>query len=529
MSKESGRGILRSSFGVAFATLSSRILGLVRVMLEARVLGGGSVASGWFLAFAIPNLFRRLLGEGALGTALIPLITDTEVKEGVERARRELGVVFGVLGIVLALIVIVFSGGAALLLKFAPLLNMELLQTERIQLMLSTLILLMPYAFFICFVGVCGAVLNTCKQFVLPTLGALLLNIFLIGGLAWGYFAHIRDVRSFLPVLAMLVLLAGFLQFVLMFLLLRKCGRMPIFFRGMFRERKILRDLWKLALPGVVGGMALQISFLVDRFLAVILGAQAVPALTNVDRIVDLPIGIFAISLGSVLMASISRSAASGKNDEISENLVFCLRHVLFISIPMAAGMLFLWRPALTVLCLGGNYTVSDLEATKFVAMFYGLGIPLFCTLKVILPAYYARKMMKLPLISSLIAIAANIILNLILMIPLKQGGIALATVCSSLLNNGILLYFLDRQGVHLEWKGLVWLLVRCWGLALLGGWGVAWCYPILRKYISFGYLGEFPALAVACILFAGVYFAANRLCCAPEIRELRSLLIRRK
>lgn len=521
-------GILRSSFGVAFATLASRILGLVRVMLEARVLGGGSVAGAWFLAFAIPNLFRRLLGEGALGTALIPVITETEVKSGTEQMRRALGVVFSVLGCLLALITLVFSGGAALLLKVAPSSSIALLHTERIQLMLGLLVFLMPYAFFICLVGVIGAVLNTCKQFVLPALGALLLNIFLIGGLAWGYWHHLQDVRSFLPVLVWLVLISGAVQLLLMLLLLRKYDRLPIFSRDMFRNTKVLKELGKLVAPGLIGGFALQISFMVDRFLAISLGPQAVPALTNVDRIVDLPIGIFAISLGSVLMAGVSRSAANGDTQEIGESLLFCLRHVLFISVPIAAGMLFFWRPALTILCLGGNYTADDLEATKQVAMFYGSGIPLFCTLKVILPAYYARKQMKLPLYSSLAAIAVNIVLNLLLMIPLKQGGIALATVLSSLLNNAILLYFLGRQGIALNWKVLAALLLRSGGIALTAGWGLFLLYPVLRESLSFRYVGEFPAFAVLCLLFAGVYLIGNGLCRAPEINELRTLLRRK-
>lgn len=522
-------GILRSSFGVAFATLASRLLGLVRVMLEARVLGGGSVAGAWFLAFAIPNLFRRLLGEGALGTALIPVITETEVKEGTEAVRRDLGIVFAVLGLILAVIVLLTSGGAALLLAAAPSSRFELLHTERIQIMLHLLIFLMPYAFFICLVGVMGAVLNTCKQFVLPALGALLLNIFLVSGLAWGYWHGIQDVRAFLPVLVRLVLLSGGIQFILMLLLLWKCGRLPFFGADMFRRTAVLKKLWKLVLPGLIGGTALQISFLVDRFLAINLGAQAVPALTNVDRIVDLPIGIFAISLGSVLMASISRSAANGNNDEIGHELNFCLRHVFFISIPMAVGMLFFWRPALTILCLGGSYTASDLEATKQVAMFYGLGIPLFCSLKVILPAYYARKMMKLPLISSLIAIMANIVLNLLLMIPLQQGGIALATVISSLLNNSILLYFLHRQGIPPAWKELAASLLRNGITAVLAAWGLFNCYPFFRERLSFRYLGEFPAFMVLCILFAGVYAAVNGLCRAPEVQELKALLKKRK
>lgn len=529
MSRESGSGILRSSFGVAFATLSSRILGLLRVMLEARVLGGGSIASAWFLAFALPNLLRRLLGEGALGTALIPIITETEVREGETAVRRDLGVVFGVLGLLLAVIVAVVSAGAWLLLELAPHSDIELLKTERTGLMLQLLIILMPYAFFICLIGVIGAVLNTCKQFVLPALGALLLNIFLVCGLLWGFMAGVSDITDFLHVQAYLVLTSGILQFILMVFLLYRYRRLPFFSLGMFRNTKVLKELWHLALPGFIGGMALQISFLVDRFIAFSIGPQAVPALTNVDRIIDLPIGIFAISLGSVLMASISRSAASGNSDEIADNLSFCLRHVFFISVPMACGMLFLWRPVLTILCLGGNYTVEDLDATRTVALFYGLGIPLFCTLKVILPAYYARKQMRLPLISSLTAICVNIVLNLVLMFPLKQGGIALATVISSLVNNALLVIFLKRQGIFLHWQQILSSLLRCTIPAFAAGAGGLAFYRMIRQYFSAAWHGECEAFLLTGAVFALIYFSGTFLLKAPETKELKTMVSRRK
>ena len=178
MSSRRGHGILKSSLGVSLATLLSRLLGLVRVMLEARVLGGDAVASAWGLAFAIPNTFRRLLGEGALGTALIPLVSETDEKAGPEQVRRELGIVFSVLSLILALIVAVVAAGATGLRELAAEEEFArwfpVLASRRVQLALSILPLLMPYAFFICLIGAIGAVLNTRKIFVLPALGALL-------------------------------------------------------------------------------------------------------------------------------------------------------------------------------------------------------------------------------------------------------------------------------------------------------------------------------------------------------------------
>lgn len=218
MSGSDRAGILKSSFGVAAATLFSRVLGLLRVMLETRVLGGGAFASAWYLAFSIPNLFRRLLGEGALGTALIPLISQLEEEHGPDRVRRDLSVIFSLLSLLLAILVIVIAAGSLGLRSAAhtqfALTHFPLLATERLQLTLGILPLLMPYALFICLIGVIGAVLNTRKVFVLPALGALLLNLFLIGALALGYFRGIavESLETFLRILSFLVLLSGATQ-----------------------------------------------------------------------------------------------------------------------------------------------------------------------------------------------------------------------------------------------------------------------------------------------------------------------------
>ncbi len=529
-------GILKSSFGVSLATLLSRVLGLVRVMFEARVLGGGGVASAWFLAFAIPNLFRRLLGEGALGTALIPVVAKLENDHGPERVRRDLAVVFTALSFVLAAVVVVVSAGAWLLRRiFAPggalAEQFPVLASERIQLALGLLPLLMPYAFFICLIGVVGAVLNTRRVFVLPALGALLLNFFLIGGLAAALCRGITPDRlpDFLSFLSLLVLASGAVQLLLMLLLLHWQGRFPVLSWKVFRDTTILKQLWSLVLPNMISGAALQVSFLLDRSLAICLGPQAVPALTNVDRLIDLPIGIFAIALSSVLMVNMSQSAARGDQAEIAESLVFSLRHVYFICIPMAALMVGFWEPMIRMLCLGGNYTESDLEATRFVAIFYGAGIPAFCAIKMLLPVFYARRNMLIPLYSSLIAIAVNLILNLILMWHLRQGGIALATVLASMLNNFILFRCLRREGFDLRLKLLYRTFARSLLLAAAAAAALHWLYPYWRPALTFPAVGELPAFLLLLLLFGGLYLGASRLFRASEIGELFSVLRRRR
>ena len=180
MASSSRFNILKSSIGMSAATLMSRILGLVRTILEAAVLGGNALASEWGFAIIFPNIFRRLLGEGALGTALIPLISNAESEEEKIAIRRKLGVVFTVLGLVLILIVILVS-------LFAFFFG-HLFKEEYVRNAFKLIPYLMPYAFFICLIGIGGACLSTKRVFFLPALAGLLLNIFIISIFTIVYF-----------------------------------------------------------------------------------------------------------------------------------------------------------------------------------------------------------------------------------------------------------------------------------------------------------------------------------------------------
>ena len=224
-------------------------------------------------------------------------------------------------------------------------------------------------------------------------------------------------------------------------------------------------------------------------------------------------------------MAGMARAAARGDQEELCGDLLFSLRHVYFLCIPMGVGVVLFWEPLIRMLCLGGNYTESDLLATRMVAIFYGAGIPSFCVLKVVLPVFYARKIMTIPLYSSLLSIAANIVLNLILMWPLKQGGIALATVLSSMLNNAILLTCLHREGFALQGRRMFGAFLRALLFSLAVGVPLFFAYPLLREYLSFRFVGEFPAFCVLALCFCAGYFGLHLLFRTEEPREFFGML----
>ena len=512
------KNILRGSFGSALATLLARFLGLFRVMLEARVLGGAALASSWQLAFMIPNFFRRILGEGALAQALIPQLTHTEAELGIDEVKKQLSTIFCVLAMILAAISITISLAALAAAHFVT--------VSYVKKALLLLPMLMPYSIFICLVGVMTAVVNTRRVFFMASLNALILNIVLIAVLSAAQ-KMLNIGIDFLHIMAISVLFAGLLQLIHMAWLLKKNHIYPVFKKSIVPAKKILKELFTLALPGMVGGIAAHLSFLIDRALACYVGDYAVPALNYTERLVYLPIGIVAIALSSVLMTDMSHAAANGKFDELRDDLTMGLRYVWFLCAPLAIFMIFYREPVIRFFFKYGKFTEENVVATADAMLFYAMGIPAFCATKVLVTAFYARKKVKIPFYISLFCIVLNIPLSIMLMFNLKQGGIALATVISAMCNNALLLYFLKRDSFAPAMPSL--LATVCRSLIF----SAAAAYPALHysqickwssRFAIPGVPDAVPLLLCGCF-FAVVYLALSLVARAPEPREIYSSL----
>ncbi len=523
--RENRRNILRGSFGSSLATMLARFLGLFRVMLEARVLGGGALASTWQLAFMVPNLFRRLLGEGALSQALIPLLSHMEAAQGLKEVRRQLAVIFIVLTGLLGLMTVLISIGALLLRQWV--------EAAYVRDALNLMPLVMPYAIFICLVGVMTAVVNTRRVFFLASLNALLLNIVLLAVMYFGQKYALRSPGGFLQLLAYSVLAAGALQLLLLLVLLWRHGIFPIFRKSHWVGNKVFHELFFLALPGLIGGAASQVSFLVDRTLACWVGDFAVPALNYTERLVYLPIGIVAMALSSVLMADMSRAAAHQKYDEMLDDLALGMRYVWFFCAPLAIFLIVYREPVIRFFFMHGKFTQFNVEQTAQALFYYALGIPAFCATKVILPAFYARKKMTAPLKIALLAMVLNVIMSISLMPVLKQGGIALATVISSMLNNVLLLYVLYLEGFKPAMRPVTLTVFRSVAAGLIAA-APFLLYGKLQTRLAVWHFSWMPAdtlpLAVCGTMFVVIYLGLSMLLRAMEPRELfGSLVLRRE
>ncbi len=527
----SGKSILKSSSGLMIATLFSRVLGLFRVILEAGILGGGALAGAWQMAFMVPNLFRRLLGEGALGSALVPMISHAIVKEGKDPARQMLTLVLAVTGMILAGLCILIAGGSLIA---------QLWVTRPDAVLIYRLIpIVIPYAIFMCLIGVMSAALNSVKAFFLPALGALLMNIALISAL---FYLKVTMVKTggdgtegihpgdfdTLKILGYAVLVSGVVQFIFTLALLYWYGVGLEYVNGLFKRFDILSELWRLTLPGLIGAAALQISFIVDRLLAFSIGPYAVPALNNTDRLIFLPISVFALSIGGVVLPKMSREAAHDDIDGLIETMFFGLRNLLFICIPVAVFILVFRVELLRAAYMRGRFGATALDECAWAMLFYAFGIPFFSSIKVVVAGFQSRKDMKTPMKVSIFCIIVNIVLNVILMIPLKQGGIVLATVISSLLNNAILLYILRKTLKHeMPFGGMIKSVAVSLGisvpLVLTARWGYGYCYNIIKLPAMIPV--DLVPLAICGTAYVIVYFMVSRITGSKEAAGFMELL----
>lgn len=517
--------IIKKVTGLAGVTFASRVLGFFREILTAHFLGGGSVAAAWEFAFMLPNLCRRVFGEGLLAQVLVPVVTHSAENEGKETARRKFSTIFFYSGICLALITVFVSLAGMILLEVK-----EWDQHWRLGLQIVPLV--MPYSIFICLVGICTALMNSLRSYVLPALASLLLNVFLIIALLFivpvftNNAVHFSEISSFqantkiLSSLGIAVLLSGIFELVLLFLMMKKVCMIPVFPKTVIKDRETVKEIVLLILPGLAGALTYQLGVICDRSMAMMVGSYALPALNYSERLTYLPIGVIAVSFGTVSLTEMSALAAKGQYAAMKDMLQKSMDLLLFLTIPLAA-FVFLTADDLIRFCfMRGKFGEEEAVHAATALKYYAWGIPSFAAMKLSLAAFYSRKETKIPMFSAICCIVLNIVLNFILMHPLKQGGIALATVISSYVNNLILLFLFSRN-THLSLFGetvgttVKFLLLSMPALAAV------YCIAPLVKSLPL-----FFVLSIKSIIFGTVFLAFALLF---RIGELKGVLAKIK
>jgi putative peptidoglycan lipid II flippase len=433
------RAMTRAAGVVGFWTTLSRILGFVRDMVIALFMGAGPGADAFFVAFRIPNLLRRLSAEGAFSAAFIPTYVETLHKQGSSEAARLARITFTFAAIVLGVITIlgiVFSPW--IVRAVAP---GFLDSPSKFELTVHLNRIMFPYIFFVSLVALAAGVLNSMGHFGAPAAAPVLLNLSMIGSVV--AFCLYFNIEPFYA-LAWGVVAGGVFQLLLQlpYLFAVGVGLSPDFH---FRY-PALKKVGTLFVPAAFGGAVSQINVMVGTILASMLPAGGVSWLYYGDRIMELPLGVFAIALGTAVLPSMSRQATNGDLSALSRSVSFALRLTAFFTIPASVALILLREPILSVLFQRGHFTALDTHETASALLWYTVGLWAFSGLKVVTQTFYSMMDTRTPVWVAIGAVAVNLVAGLLLMGPMKQGGLALATSLAAAFNVIVLFAILLKR-----------------------------------------------------------------------------------
>jgi putative peptidoglycan lipid II flippase len=493
-------------------TLVSRVLGLLRDIVLARWFGADASMDAFFVAFKIPNFLRRLFAEGAFSQAFVPIVSEYREQQTHAAVQglvnRVAGTLLGVLGL---LTIVGVLASPVLVAIFAP----GFLYRDPAQFGLAAEMLRMtfPYLLFVSLVAFAAGILNTYGRFAAASFVPVWLNVVLIGA------AVLVSPQLAQPELALAggVFVAGLVQVLFLLPSLKRVGLFP---RPRWGGRDAgVRRIMKLMLPGIIGSSVAQINLLFDTLIASFLVAGSVSWLYYSDRLVEFPLGVFAIALSTVILPSLSRSHANASDEEFSRTLDWGLRLVLLIGIPSAVGLFLLARPMISTLFHYGDFTAADVNMAGLSLMAYAIGLPGFMLVKVLAPAFYSRKDPRTPVRIAVAALVTNMVLNLVFVVPMvmlaipgPHAGLALATSTAAWVNAGLLFVVLKRRQIYRPQAGWPRLFLQM-GLAggALGGVLLGWV-PATGEWLAWSAGERVAALLLWVVAGAAVYFLALRL-----------------
>lgn len=438
--------LLRHAGLLSGMTLASRVLGMVRDVICAAIFGTGAVWDAFIYAFTFPNFLRRVLGEGALAGVFIPTYAEVKKKEGLEAADRLAHNMFSLLVVGVGILVVFVLAALFAIRRSGVLGETGMLTTQ-------LLLILFPYILFLSLYAWATALLNTRDHFLVPSLGPIVLNVVWIGAVLYVAPRWATTPAGQVTVLAVCLLGAGFLQFALQLIPLRRSGFHVRWHLSV--KNAAVRKVFKLFVPATLGFAVMQVNVLVDRTLAFFVGEGANSSLWYGNRLVQLPLGIFAIAMGTALLPKLSAQSTAEDYEGFGSTLSFSLKTVFVLVIPAAAGLVALRTPIIQMLFERGAFDAVSTARTARTLAAYALGLFAFSGIKLVVTAFYALKDTRTPVVIASFAVVLNIVLNLLLMRPLGEAGLALATAISGIVNFALLISVLDRSRSRVDLKGI--------------------------------------------------------------------------
>lgn len=505
--------MLRSSSSVAAATLLSRVLGLLRDRAIGQILGVGLVASAFQMAYTIPNLLRRLLGEGVLTAAFIPHFKEKEKKEGEAAMWKTASAVLCALSIVSGLAVALLMGGASLLIWSGWF-------SVKTTLMLDLLRVMSPYLMLVCIAAVSMGMLNARGYFFIPALGSCMLNLAMIGSAYW--IAPRMGVSEEKQVfgLAIGVLIAGFAQAIFQWPLLRHLG-----FRWHWIapwKSESVRHVVRQMIPGTVGVAAFQLNVIISQGFGFFVADHVVSAFLNAVRLMEFPQGLFGISMATYLLPTLSALATDKKYPEFRTTLRQGVGYVLFLNVAATVMLMVLAPCIIRLLFEGKRFDALATERVAVALQFLSPGLIAYSTVNILARAFYALGDTATPTRISMICLGMNLLLTIVFIWPLEQAGMGLANSITSYANAGLLLFALRKKLGRLDMSALRNQL----GFLAVGGAAAAgtayWVMHLWQRSLGHGSMltraGEVFVPAIAAALVYGLITTAFGVPFAKEI-----------
>jgi len=452
--------LIKSAGVVGLGTFLSRILGLIRLQVIAYIFGYSPATDAFWIAFSIPNLLRALLAEGALSVAFIPVFSEWLSRRGEEEAWR---LANNVLNILMVFSLGVVALGVILAPKYVPYLAFGFRENaSQLELTVNLTRVMFPFLFFISLGALAMAALNCRGHFASPALAPLFFNILVICS------ALFLTGRLGIYALGLGVALGGAVQLLV---------QLPALIRKGFRYRPFIsfadegpRKIGKLLMPAVLSGLTLQASLLINRIFASTLPVGGVSSLLYAMRLIQFPLGLFPIALSTAIFPRLSSLAARGDKEELGKTASLGLRLVLFLLIPSSVGLMVMRNDLISLLFEHGAFHFTDTLMTAQALLYYCLGLFAMGGVMILTRAFYSLQDVLTPLKVSLGVVAFNVLLNLLLISPLKQGGLALATSLSMILNLLVLFFLLRKKIPNIEGKRVVISFLKvCLSTALMG------------------------------------------------------------
>ena len=516
----------RAALVISLAVLSSRVLGLVRLIVFGALFGGGRLMDAYITAFRIPNLLRDLVGEGALSTAFVTTFSKTLVREGEQSAWQLANKVLTLAVIVLSILVllgIVIAPWLVALLGwgFSPAKAALTVELTRI---------LYPFILIVSLAALVMGMLNARNVFGMPALASAFFNLGTIiagAGLGWWFDPHFGPKAT--VGLALGTLVGGLLQLGVQIPRLRRFGYR---FRPDFRWRDSrVKAVLLIMGPSVIAASSVQVNVVVNSAFASLLGNGPITWLQYAFRLMQFPLGMFGVALGTVALPMLSRMAAAGNHEGFRSELARGLRMVLLMTVPAAVGLIVLAQPIVSVLYQHGRFSAADAAETAAALRFYAIGLCGYAALKVLVNAFYAVDRRKTPMVVSLCAMGLNLLLCWLMTQRFHWGaqGLAFSTACVATTNFLVLYALMRRHLGRLESRAMLAMLLRlglaCAVLAALSWGGSHW---LLADWQSQPFWPKLLALMLVIVTAAGAFFGCAMLLGIEEMRDI-ARVVRRK